>query len=401
VPISRGGAAERRGRATDLPQYAILCRYCQDFTEPLGSITPSFEGFDGASSNAYTLSRKKGAVTGNFVQSRLCGPQAIAAGIVMTLRKVYFNGQYLSESDARISIFDSALMFGDMVFDMTRTYRQRPFRLRAHLERTYAGLRYLGIDCGMTLEEMEQATIQTLEVNLPALEDADVQIMHNISRGPLPIYKSVFGGNVGPTVTINCWPYWWHLATYSPLYRSGINAVVPSQRSVPAYLIDPRVKNRSRIYYQMANLQAQRIDPNGWALLTDDCGHITEGSGSNFFIVRRGCLYTAPVRNILMGITRSAVLELAPQIGIATREEDFSVYEIVNADEAFFTATSFGIMPCTRINGQSIADGQPGSLTKKLIAGWNDMVGVDIIAQADDYASKVRDMELEVAVTGR
>lgn len=319
----------------------------------------------------------------------------------MAPRKVYVNGQYVPECEARISIFDSALMFGDMVFDMTRTYRQKPFRLRAHLERTYAGLKYLGIDCGMTLDDLERATLQTLEINLPVLKDADVQIMHNISRGPLPIYKTVFGGTIGPTISINCWPLWWHLAAYSALYRSGINAVVPSQRSVPADLIDPRVKNRSRIYYQMANLQAQRIDPAGWALLTDDRGHITEGTGSNFFIVRKGSLYTPPVRNILMGITRTAVLELAEEIGLTAREEDFSVYEIVNADEAFFTATSFGIMPCTRINGQSIGDGQSGAVTKRLIAAWNDMVGVDIVAQADDYLKKAREMELEVGTTAR
>jgi len=122
----------------------------------------------------------------------------------MTTRKVYFNGEFVSEQEARVSIFDSALMFGDMIFDMTRTYLQKPFKLRAHLERTYAGLKYLGIDCGLTLEEMERATLQTLELNLPALNGADAQIMHNISRGPVSVYKSVFGGRVGRTVTISC-----------------------------------------------------------------------------------------------------------------------------------------------------------------------------------------------------
>jgi len=300
-----------------------------------------------------------------------------------------------------VSIFDSALMFGDMIFDMTRTYLQKPFKLRAHLERTYAGLKYLGINCGLTLEEMERATLQTLEVNLLALDGADAQIMHNISRGPLAVYRGVFGGTIGPTVTINCWPYWWHLAAYGPLYRAGINAVVPAQHSVPAYLIDPKVKNRSRIYYQMANLQVQKTDPNGWALLTDDHGCITEGSGSNFFIVRKGRVATPPGRNILQGITRAAVLDLLKELALPASEEDFGLYEVTNADEAFFTATSFGIMPCTRINGQPIGSGQPGNLTKKLIAAWSQMVGVDIIAQADDYARKVKEMEMELVAAGR
>lgn len=309
----------------------------------------------------------------------------------MAARKVYFNGEFVSEQEARISIFDSALMFGDMVFEMTRTYGQQPFRLRAHLERAYDGLRYLGIDCGLTIDEMERATLQTLEVNLPMLEGADAQIMHNISRGPLSVYKSVFDGNLRPTVTINCWPYWWHLAQYGPLYRAGVNAVTTTQRSVPAHLIDPKVKNRSRVHYQLANVQAQRIDPQGWAVLTDDQGWVTEGTGSNFFIVHKGTVYTAPGRNILLGVTRGAVLELLQDLAVPFAERDFGLYEVTNASEAFFTATSFAIMPCTRINGQPIGDGQPGPVTRRLMEAWNELVGLDIVAQADEYARKVRE----------
>ena len=163
------------------------------------------------------------------------------------------------------------------------------------------------------------------------------------------MYKSVFGGAHRPTITISCWPYWWHLAGYGPLYRSGVSAVIPMQRSVPAHLIDPKVKNRSRVYYQMANLQVQRIDPQAWALLTDDQGLITEGTGFNFFIVRKGRVYTPPGRNILLGITRQAVLELLPQLAIPVVEEDFGLYEVINADEAFFTGyivRNHALHPC-------------------------------------------------------
>lgn len=304
-------------------------------------------------------------------------------------RKVYFNGEFVSEQEARVSIFDSALMFGDMVFEMTRTYGQKPFRLGEHLERAYAGLKYVGIDCGMSIGEMEAATFETLAVNAEALGDAEVQIMHNISRGPLAVYKAVFGGAVRPTVTISCWPYWWHLAPYGALYRAGIHAVTPAQRSVPAHLIDPKVKNRSRIHYQMANVQAQKIDPASWALLTDDQGRVTEGTGSNFFIVRKGQVVTAPGRDILLGVTRQAALELLKGLEIPALEQDYGLYEVTNADEAFFTATSFAIMPCTRINGVPIGDGAPGPVTQKLIAAWSRMVGVDIVAQADAYARRI------------
>ncbi len=308
----------------------------------------------------------------------------------MASRRVYFNGKFVLEQEARVSIFDSALMFGDMVFDMTRTYRQKPFRLREHLERIYAGLRYFEIDCGLQLEEMEQATLRTLELNLLEMEGAEVQIMHNISRGPLPLYESVFPEGLRPTVSINCWPLWWHLAGYGPLYRSGVNAVMTAQRSVPAYLIDPKVKNRSRAHYQIANLLARKSDPQGWPLLTDDQGQITEGTGSNFFIVRDGQVLTAPGRNILLGVTRKAVMELMTKLSINWSEQHFGAYEIINAEEAFFTATTFAVMPCTRINENRIGTGSPGPITEKLIATWSEMVGVDIVTQADDCAKKVR-----------
>lgn len=318
----------------------------------------------------------------------------------MATRTVYFNGRYVSEQEARISIFDSALMFGDMVFDMTRTYRQQPFRLRQHLERIFAGLRFYEIDCRMTIGELEDATLRTLAMNLEALEGAEAQIMHNISRGPLGVYRSVFGGKLEPTVTINCWPYWWHLAPYGEMYRNGVHAVIPGQHSVPAHLIDPKVKNRSRVYYQLANLQAQRVDPKAWALLTDDQGLVTEGTGFNFFLVRKGRVITPPGRNILMGVTRGAVMELLDKLGIPVQEQDFGAYEIVTADEAFFTATSFAIMPVTRFNGGTLGGGTPGPLTRRLIAAWSEMAGVDIVAQSDEYAARLAAME-QPAAAGR
>ena len=319
----------------------------------------------------------------------------------VTTRKVYFNGRYVSEQEARVSIFDSALMFGDMVFDMTRTYRQQPFRLRHHLERIYAGLRCFEIDCRMTIDEMEEATLQTLALNLDALEGAEAQIMHNVSRGPLGVYKSVFDGILQPTVTINCWPYWWHLAPYGQMYRNGVHAVIPGQHSVPAHLIDPKVKNRSRVYYQMANMQAQKVDPKAWALLTDDQGLVTEGTGFNFFLVYKCRIITPPGRNILVGVSRGAAIELLEKLGMPVVEQEFGQYEIINADEAFFTATSFAIMPVTKVNGRAVGDGKPGPVTKKLIEAWSSMVGVDIVAQADDYAKRVAEMDQPMAMAAR
>lgn len=135
----------------------------------------------------------------------------------MSNRLVYFNGEFVAEDEARVSIFDSALMFGDMAFEMTRTYRQQTFRLRHHLQRLYGSLRLLEIDCGLTIEEMERLTLETLGKNIATEpDDMDWQIMHDVSRGPLPIYKSAFAGNIQPTVSINCWPLITHITACRP-----------------------------------------------------------------------------------------------------------------------------------------------------------------------------------------
>ena len=308
-----------------------------------------------------------------------------------TARQVYLNGKFVPESEARVSSFDSALMFGDMVFEMSRTFNGKPFRLREHLERMYVGLRMLEIDCGMTLAEMEAATLRTIEVNRPCLpEGMDVQIMHNVSRGPLALYKSVFPEGVRPTVTISCWPLVTHLTPMADLYDTGVHAVIPPQRSVPARLIDPKIKNRSRIYYQVANLQARKVDPKAWALLIDDDGFITEGTGANFFLVKSGALLTPEPRNILRGVTRQAVMELAAKIALSCRECNLEPYDVMAADEAFFTTTSFSILPATRFNGHPVGDGAPGPVTRQLIRAWSGMVGVDIVAQAKDYARRAQ-----------
>jgi branched-chain amino acid aminotransferase len=307
--------------------------------------------------------------------------------MMTTQRRVYFNGDFVSEAEARVSIFDSALMFGDMVFEMARSFNGKPFRLRHHLERLYVGLKILEIDCGLTQEEMEAATQQTIELNRPCFPDGlDYQLMHNVSRGPLALYGSVFPAGLRPTVTISCWPLTWHLAGVAKLYESGVHAVITPQQSVPTRYIDPKIKNRSRVYYQLANMQAHKTDPRAWALLTSEDGFITEGTGSNFFIVKDGVLLTPKPHNILRGVTRQAVIELATQLGLPCQECDLDRYDVAVADEAFFTATSFSIMPVTRFDGQPVRDGLPGPVTRRLIAAWSEMVGVDIVAQARAYA---------------
>ena len=192
-------------------------------------------------------------------------------------RTVYVSGSFVPESEAGFSIFDSALMYGDVIFETTRTFNGQPFRLREHIERLYVGLRTLEIDCGLTAEEMEAATLETIERNRPVSPTAGTFRSCTTSRaGRWGCTRRSSRDEVGPTVTINCWPLTWHLAAFAEAYVKGVHAVVPAQRSVPSRLIDPKIKNRSRIYYQMANLQAQKVDPEALGP-ADGRGRVPDG----------------------------------------------------------------------------------------------------------------------------
>jgi branched-chain amino acid aminotransferase len=302
-------------------------------------------------------------------------------------RLVYLSGDFVPESEARVSIFDTALMFGDMVFEMTRSYNMEPFRLRHHLERLYAGIKILEIDCGLGIDEMEAATMETIEINKDRMpEGVDYQIMHNVSNGPLGLYSSVFPDGIKPTISINVWPLTWHLAGIADFYDTGVHSILTQQQSVPARYIDPKIKNRSRVFYQVANLQAHKIDPKAYALLSDEDGFITEGTGNNFFMVRDGQVITPKGHNILRGVSRGACMELAGKLGLPLCEADIEPYDVRLADEAWFTSTTICMVPITRFNFQAVGDGQVGPVYRRLLAAWSEAVGVDIAGQARQYA---------------
>ena len=309
-------------------------------------------------------------------------------------RMAYFNGSLVPETEARISVFDSALIYGDVVFEVTRTFGGKPFRLRQHLERLYASMRLAEIECGLTIDEMEAATHETIEANRDQFtDDLDFQITHNVSPGPLGIYRSVFPHGMQPTIVINCFSLAWRMVKMAPLYKTGVHGVVPSQRAVPAQYVDPKVKSRSRIYYIRAEHQAHRIDPDGWAVLLDGDGYIAEGVGSNVFLIHDGALYSPEGRNILRGVTRNCILELASEAGIPVHERNLEPYDLHNADESFFTSTTTCIMPMTSFEGYPVGDGTPGPITKRLIGAFSALVGLDIVGQADAGAKYVTDWE--------
>jgi len=306
-------------------------------------------------------------------------------------RQVYMNGIFVPEHEARISIFDSALMFGDMVFEMTRSFNKEQFKLREHLERLYMGVKILHIPLTMTIDELEQACYETIKKNEAVFEDHDEhRLMINVSRGPLGLYAPVFDGKLEPTVVIADFPLKWTVAGMAPLFDSGINAVIPSQRAIPSSLMEPKIKNRSRLFYQMANIEVSQMKgDNNWALLLDPDGFITEGTGDNFFIVKNGEILTPEGRNILRGISRDYIFHVAEQLGIPCRECNIEPYDVYDADEAFMTATPFCLLPTVSLNGIQIGNGKMGVITTLLLDRWSENVGLDIKNQILEYGKEV------------
>ena len=155
-------------------------------------------------------------------------------------RVVYLNGEFVPEAEAKISIYDSALMFGDMVFEMTRSFNGKQFKLREHIDRLYVGLAILRIPMSMSKDELEEACYKTIEANSKAFDqDDEHRLLIDVSRGLLGIYQNIDGLHKGTNVVIADFPLRWTVSSMGPLFDTGINAVVTSQRALPASLMDP------------------------------------------------------------------------------------------------------------------------------------------------------------------
>ncbi|KFM21379.1 putative branched-chain-amino-acid aminotransferase protein [Marine Group I thaumarchaeote SCGC AAA799-B03] len=313
------------------------------------------------------------------------------------MRQVYINGKFVPETEAKISIYDSSLMFGDMVFEMTRSFNKNQFKLKEHLVRLYDSLKYVHIPLRMSIDEMEKACLETIEKNEPFFKETDEhRLMINVSRGPLSIYSEIFDGKLEPLVIISDFPLKWTVSGMGDLFDTGINAVIPSQRAIPSYLLDAKIKNRSRIHYMMANIEVSNLPgSNNWPLLLDPDGFIAEGTGDNFFIVKDGELYTPEPRNILRGISRQYVFDLANELGIKYHEKNLELYDVVTSDEAFMTGTPFCMLPVTKINGMNISNGNRGNIFNSLLSQWSDNVGLNIEQQIKTFNSEMKNYASE------
>lgn len=308
----------------------------------------------------------------------------------MTQRVVYLNGTFVAERDAKISIFDSALQMGDAVYEVTRTVRHVPYRLRDHIVRLRHSMQALSIDPQLSDEALERITLDVLARNLSTEStDVDWNIIHDVSRGPVSAYRGTFlPDELRPTVVIACYPMLDKLAALAPAYESGVDLVIPEQRSLPHWLLDTSLKCRSRVHFQLANLQADAKRKGATAVLLDPDDFLTEGTSGNVFIVKNGELLTPTTRNILPGVTRGVVLDLARRLDFSTHQFDIRKEDAETADEAFVTSTSIGIVHARTFEGRTLGDGRIGPMTQRLRDALWQEIGLDFTLQARAYAAR-------------
>jgi len=273
--------------------------------------------------------------------------------------KVYISGQLYAKEDAKISVYDHGLLYGDGVFEGIRSYAGKVFRLDRHLDWLWNSAKAIWLQIPITKEEMNAAIYDTLRVN--GIEDGYIRVVVTRGAGTLGLDPNRCSDPEVIIITdfISLYP--------DELYRKGLEIItVSTLRNHPAAL-NPRIKSLNylnNILAKIEGLQAGCIE----ALMLNHKGEVAECTGDNIFVVRGGRLLTPPNdAGILEGITREAVIELAGQAGIDVREVPLTKHDVYIADECFLTGTAAEVVPVVKVDSRPIGDGTPGPITRDLM----------------------------------
>ncbi len=277
---------------------------------------------------------------------------------------VYIDGQIVSPGEAKISVFDHGLLYGDGVFEGIRVYRGRIFKLRSHLVRLFESARYIDVACNFDLDSL--AAILRDVVKKSGLADAYIRLV--ITRGVGPLGVNPKQCPKSSTIVIVD-----RLAVYPvEKYDKGLSLITSSVRQKNAASLSPRAKTLNYLPNMMAKLEALRASADE-ALLLNDAGEVTECVGENVFVVShddKGSVQIATpctASGILQGITRGVVMNLCGKLGIAVEAKRLSLFELYSADEIFLTGTGAEIISVVTIDGRPVGNGRPGDVTKRLL----------------------------------
>jgi branched-chain amino acid aminotransferase len=278
--------------------------------------------------------------------------------------EIYIDGRFYPREEAKISVFDHGLLYGDGVFEGIRMYNGRIFRLDEHIDRLYDSARTIDLCPPLSKEEMEQAIIETVRKN--NLKNAYIRPIITRGIGDLGLCPTKCPK---PSVIIIATEWG---AMYGDLYEKGLTAVSVSVRRNPACALPPNVKSLNYLNNILAKIEAN-YKGGDEAIIFDMQGHVSEGSGDNIFVIKNGVIYTPPTLNNLRGITRAVVLELAQLLGISVVETNLGYFDLYTADEVFVTGTAAEVAPIVVVDGRKIGSGRPGPVTRQLMEAFHSV----------------------------
>jgi len=280
--------------------------------------------------------------------------------------KVYINAKFYEKNDAKISVFDHGLLYGDGVFEGIRSYNRLIFKLKEHIDRLFESAHSIMLKVPLTKEQMVKAVILTLKEN--NLTDAYIRLVVTRGEGDLGLDPRKCVGNATTIIIAD------KIALYpQEFYKKGLEIItVPTIRNLPEAL-NPQIKSLNYLNNILAKIEATNMGYEE-AIMLDSLGYVAECTGDNIFIAKFNHLYTPPqCMGTLRGITRDTVLEIARRDKILVHEHVLTRHEVYISDECFLTGTAAEIIPVIKVDGRVIGDGKPGKLTLNLMRKFKEL----------------------------
>ncbi len=280
--------------------------------------------------------------------------------------KVYIDGQFYEKEDAKVSVFDHGLLYGDGVFEGIRAYNGRVFRLSEHLKRLEESAKAIFLSLPIPIKKIEESLLESVRVN--GLKDAYIRLVITRGIGDLGLDMRKCKKNASVIIIAD------KIELYPPsFYEKGLDMITSSIRQRTPDQLSPAIKSLNYLPNIMARAEAVRAGAQE-AILLNQQGYVSECTGDNIFYVQDGNLYTPPTyAGILDGITRGAVIDIAREkMGLKVEEKLFTVHELYRADEVFVTGTGAEVVAAVKIDGHPIGSGVPGPLTKKIAQAFQD-----------------------------
>ncbi len=298
---------------------------------------------------------------------------------------VYIDGKHFEKEDAKVSVWDHGLLYGDGIFEGIRAYNGRVFRHQEHLERLYASAKSILLDIPIPIEQMRADVLDTLRKN--DLRDAYIRLCVTRGVGDLGLDPRKCAR---PSVII----IGDKIKLYPPeVYEKGLRLVVASTRKNAPDALSPRIKSLNYLNNILAKIEAIQSGA-AEAVMLDRNGFLTECTSENIFIVKNGVLFTpTSVVGILEGITRSVVMELGEKMGIQVQMSFLTMHDLYTADECFVTGTGAELIPVIDVDGRSIGTGHPGPVFKTLLKAFHELTQTEGDPIYDSNGSVVKPKE--------